>query len=80
MAAGGEPLSERFGECKSLTKLDLSYCKNLESLPDRCGDFTSLTELNLYECRKLQKDKAAIAATGRVVAQRLGSARFFFRA
>ena len=46
-------LPKRFGECKSLTKLDLSFCKNLESLPDRFGECKSLTSLNLEYCSNL---------------------------
>ena len=54
MAAGGEPLSKRFGECKSLTELNLERCTKLVSLPEGIGQLESLTELTLRSCYALQ--------------------------
>ena len=40
-------LPERFGELKSLTSLDLTWCQKLVALPERFGDLVNLKKLNL---------------------------------
>ena len=45
MCANLTSLPERIGDCKSLTKLDLTYCENLTSLPERFGELDKLGTL-----------------------------------
>lgn len=47
------PLSEGFGQLRSLVTLSLSSCRQLKALPEGFGQLKSLVTLNLTNCREL---------------------------
>jgi len=46
-------LPETISGLKSLTTLDLGYCKSIEKLPDAIGDLKQLSEFNIKSCTSL---------------------------
>jgi len=47
-------LPEQLGDFKDLVWLDLSYCKNVETLPDAVRKLHVLKHLNQRECKSLK--------------------------